>query len=107
MDLVEKIRRKAVQTKKASPLDFLSQSHEQKSSEQSVHVDDTPADMLKITHLGTGHFQHLSEPAGTEFIELKTEDPSKLRYLRLIVALLESSNYDEAISSIAELKELG
>ena len=107
MDIVERIRLRATETKKKSPLDFLSRERRESGAKHDSAVDRIPGESLTVTHLGTGHFQHLSDVSSTEFIELKTDDPSKLRYLRLIVALLESSNYDEAISSIAELKELG
>ena len=106
MDIVERIRLRATETKKKSPLDFLSRQRKECTTKHESTVDGAPGESLAITHLGTGHFHHLAEAPSTEFIELRTDDPSKLRYLRLIVALLESSNYDEAISSIAELKEI-
>lgn len=104
-DIVEKIRRKTRQVKRASPIDFLfSTSDEEERSDNSEETEQSP-DLLNITHLGEVPLEELSAPVQKEVIELNTEDPSKIRYLRLIVALMESSNYDAAISAIMELSE--
>lgn len=104
MDIIEKIRQKGRKAGKKSPLDFLfsrSNIEEPKTSDEA----EEKSELLNINHLGEVALEELTTPVQKEIIELNTENPNKIRYLKLIVALLESSNYDAAISAIMELSE--
>jgi len=104
VDIIEKIRKKMRETKRSSPLDFLFKQVEEEPAEKHDEPEGSPG-LLNITHLGEVPLESLSTPVEREVIELTTTDEVRIRYLKLIVALLESSNYDAAISAIVELKE--
>jgi hypothetical protein len=91
-----------------SPLSFLfSESADFEDEEASLNPgeEEESPDLLNLEHVGEMKIEALGAPTQKEVIELNTESPEKIRYLKLIVALLESSNYDAAISAVAELSE--
>jgi hypothetical protein len=105
VDILSKIRQKSREAKRPSPLDFLfNESQEEDDVEAPVETEEA-TDLLNITHLGEVPLEELAAPVEKEIVELNTENPSKIRYLKLIVALIENSNYDAAISAITELSE--
>jgi len=108
VDIVERIRLRREELRSQSPLDFLFTGSSDPDEEEVPHVgeeEDTSPDLLNLHHVGEMTIEELGAPSQKEVIELNTESPDKIRYLKLIVALLESSNYDAAISAVAELSE--
>lgn len=105
MDIIEKIKQKNRENRIGSPLACLFRETEKEEKVESVDQKEEPTELLNITHLGETPIEDLASPEKKEIIELNTANPNKIRYLKLIMALLESSNYDEAISAIMELAE--
>jgi len=105
VDILKKIKQKNSETGRRSPLDFLfNESNRVEEVEAPVETEEAP-DLLNITHLGEVPLEQLTTPLEKAMIELNTENPEKIRYLKLIIALIESSNYDAAISAVTELSE--
>jgi hypothetical protein len=109
VDIVEKINRKKRQARIHSPLDFLfsesADPEDEQAPDEAPDEEEESPDLLNLHQVGEMSMEALGTPTQKEVIELNTESPDKIRYLKLIVALLESSNYDAAISAVAELSE--
>lgn len=107
MDIIDRIRQQKRQDRKDSPLDFMFDQSNEFNTEEKVPPleEEKPVEFLNITHLGETPLDELDPVVHKDVIELSTEDPDKIRYLRLVIALLESSNYDAAISTITELSQ--
>ncbi len=107
MDIIDRIRQKSRQDRKESPLDLLFDQSGESNIEEKVPPleEEKPVEFLNITHLGETPLDELNPVIHKDVIELSTEDPDKIRYLKLVIALLESSNYDAAISTITELSQ--
>lgn len=98
------LRRVDFEKEPVAPVDILGGDGVRELSIGDLRVQHPEADRGDPTHLEKAAQPVRDADQNDNEIVLKTQDSAKVKFLKLVVALLESGYYDQAIETIHELR---